>query len=455
MPFKRSRWRLPKTRLRHLATKTKCTCSAETTCRPCLISLASITDQGYHGVVIIRKGYVFRLKSDNEAGPRIRQTGGACRFVWNKGLAIQNERMEQHHSVQSYDAMCKTLVTWKDAPETAFLREAHSQVQQQKLKDLRRAFDDFFDPEQPLKEHPVFKRKVDGRDSFRYPHGFKIENRRIFLPKIGWVGFYKSREIEGTPKNVTVKQHAGHWYIAVQCEIEVQDPVSRVSHDQLIGGDLGVSRFLTLSDGTPYEPLNSFRKMERKLAIAQRRLARMVKKSANWKKQKARIASLNATIANARHDYLHKVSTTVAKNHGVVALEDLRIKNMTASAKGTVEKPGKNVKQKSGLNKSILDQGWGKFGWMVEYKLAWSGGRLIRVNPRNTSKTCSVCGHIESKMPMRRREWVCPVCGTWHDRDLNAAKNIEAAGHVVLACESNPIAGRKQEPSETAAPCAA
>ena len=405
--------------------------------------------------MIIRKGYVFRLKDDPVTGPRIRQTGGACRFIWNKGLAIQNERMEQHHGVQGYGAMCKELLIWKDAPETAFLREVHSQVQQQKLKDLRRAFDDFFDPEQPLKDRPVFKRKVDGRDSFRYPQGFKFENRRVFLPKIGWVGFYKSREIEGTPKNVTVKQHAGHWYIAVQCEIEVPDPVSRVSHDQLVGGDLGVSRFLTLSDETFYNPLNSLRRLEHKLALAQRRLARMVKKSANWKKQKARIARLHARIANARHDYLHKVSTTVAKNHGVVVLEDLRIKNMTASAAGTIEKPGKNVKQKSGLNKSILDQGWGKFRWMVEYKLTWSGGRLVLVNPRNTSRTCSVCGHIESEMPMRRREWRCPICGTWHDRDLNAAKNIEAAGHAVLACEASQIAGRQQEPLAPAALCAA
>jgi putative transposase len=405
--------------------------------------------------VIIRKGYVFRLKSDAEKESRTRQTGGTCRFVWNKSLAIQNERMDRHEGVQSYDAMCKMLVTWKNDPEMAFLKEAHSQVLQQKLKDLRRAFDDFFDPKQPMKKHPVFKRKVDARDSFRYPHGFKIENRRIFLPKIGWVGFYKSREIEGTPKNVTVRQYAGHWYISVQCEIEVPDPVSRVSYDQLIGGDLGVSRFLTLSDGTLYEPLNSFRKMERKLAIAQRRLARMVKKSANWKKQKVRIVRLYARIANARHDYLHKVSTTLAKNHGVVVLEDLTIKNMTASAAGTIGNPGKNVKQKSGLNKSILDQGWGMFCNMVEYKLTWGGGRLVYVNPRNTSKTCSVCGHIMSKMPLSCRRWQCPVCGAWHDRDINAALNVKAAGQAVLACESNPIAGRKQEPPGMAALCAA
>jgi putative transposase len=402
--------------------------------------------------VIIRKGYVFRLKSDAATESRIRQTAGSCRFVCNRTLAIQNERMDQHVGVQSYDAMCKALVTWKNDPEMAFLKEAHSQVLQQKLKDLRRAFDDFFDPKQPLKKHPVFKKKVDGRDSFRYPQGFKIDNRRIFLPKIGWVGFFKSREIEGTPKNVTVRQHAGHWYIAVQAEIEVVDPAVRLS--PLVGGDLGVARFLTLSDGTKYKPLNSFRRLEKKLAIEQRRLSRKVKKSANWKKQKARVARLNATIANARHDYLHKVSTTLAKNHGVVVLEDLTIKNMTASAAGTIENPGKNVKQKSGLNKSILDQGWGMFGWMTGYKLAWSGGRLIFVNPRNTSKTCSVCGHIMSKMPMSCREWQCPICGTWHDRDINAAQNIEAAGHAVLACEANLIAGRQQEPP-VAAPCAA
>jgi len=410
-------------------------------------------DQSYHGSVIIRKGYVFRLKPDAATESRIRQTAGSCRFIWNRALAIQNERMGQHEGVQGYGAMCKALLTWKDNPETAFLKEAHSQVQQQKLKDLRRAFDDFFDPKQPLKRHPVFKKKVDGRDSFRYPQGFKIDNRRVFLPKIGWVGFFKSREIEGTPKNVTVRQHAGQWYIAVQAEIETMDPAVRLS--PLVGGDLGVARFLTLSDGTKYKPLTSFRRLEKKLAIEQRKLSRKVKKSANWKKQKARIARLHATIANARHDYLHKVSTTLAKNHGVVVLEDLTIKNMTASAAGTIGNPGKNVKQKSGLNKSILDQGWGMFCNMVEYKLTWGGGRLVYVNPRNTSKTCSVCGHIMSKMPLSCRRWQCPVCGAWHDRDINAALNVKAAGQAVLACESNPIAGRKQEPPGMAALCAA
>ena len=394
--------------------------------------------------MLIRKGFVFRLKPDAAAETAIRRTAGCCRFVWNQALAVQKARLDRGEYVQRYEAMAADLLAWKRDPTTAFLCEAHSQALQQKLKDLRRAFDDFFDPEQPLKEFPVFKKKSRGQDSFRYPQGFKIDNRRVYLPKIGWVGFFKSREIEGEIENVTVKQRAGKWYVSVQTVLVIPDPVLR--RESLVGGDLGISRFLTLSDGTVFEPLNSFRKHEEKLANAQRKLSRMVKGSNNWEKQKAKIGRIHAQIADVRHDYLHKVSTLIAKTHGVLVLEDLKVKNMSASAKGTVDEPGRNVQQKAGLNKRILDQGWDEFDRMSGYKLAWSGGLLVHVNPAYTSRECWVCHFVMPEMPLSKREWDCPDCGTHHDRDFCASKNIEAAGHAVLACESSPTVGRKQEP---------
>jgi putative transposase len=396
--------------------------------------------------MIIRKGFVFRLKPNSETESVIRRTAGCCRFVWNQALAVQKARLDRGERVQSYDAMCDALLLWKCDPATAFLSEVHSQPLQQKLKDLRRAFDDFFDPAQPLKEFPVFKKKNRGGDSFRYPQGIKIDNRRVYLPKIRWVRFYKSREVEGEIKNVTVRLRAGKWYASIQTERDVPDPIER--RDPVVGGDLGIARFLTLSDGTMFKPLNSCCTLEEKLAKEQRQLSRKVKGSNNWTKQKGKIGRLHTTIADARHDHLHKVSTTIAKTHGVVVLEDLAVKNMSASAKGTIEQPGRKVRQKAGLNKSILDQGWSEFRWMLGYKLAWSGGKLILVDPRNTSRTCSVCGFVMSKLPLSVREWTCSDCGARHDRDLNASQNIEAAGHAVLACESSPIVGRKQEPLE-------
>jgi putative transposase len=397
--------------------------------------------------MIVRKGFVFRLKLDFETEGLIRRAAGCCRFVWNQALAVQKARLDRGERVQSYDAMCDALLLWKRSPATAFLSDVHSQPLQQTLKDLRRAFDDFFDPAQPKKAFPRFKKKSRGKDAFRYPQGVLIDNRRVYLPKIGWVRFYKSREIEGTMKNMTVRLRAGKWYVSIQTERDLPDPVEH--REPVVGGDLGITRFLTLSDGTMFEPLNSFRTLEEKLAKAQRQLSRKITLSSNWKTQKTKIARVHARIANARQDFLHKLSTTIAKTHGVVVLEDLPVKNMSASAKGTIEQPGRNVRAKSGLNTSILDQGWFEFRRQLDYKLAWAGGWLIAVPPQNTSRTCPACGHVSAENRQTQARFACVECGFEEHADVVGAINVLAAGHAVMACESSPIVGRKQEPPET------
>ncbi len=180
--------------------------------------------------------------------------------------------------------------------------------------------------------------------------------------------------------------------LKIQVEIEIDRP--KHPSNSIIGGDLGVVRFLTLSNQKYYEPINIFKKLKNKLAQLQKRLAKKPKGSQKWRKLKLKITKLYIRIANTRNDYLHKISSELSKNHAVVILEDLKISNMTGSAKGTVDNPGKNVQQKSGLNRSILDQGWGEFIRQLEYKLAWNGGQLIQVNPRNTSRKCPQCHHI-------------------------------------------------------------
>ncbi len=204
-----------------------------------------------------------------------------------------------------------------------------------------------------------------------------------------------------------------------------------------VGGDRGVKRFLSLSDGTFYEPLNAFRKLEQQLAKEQRKLSRRTRKSRNWYKQKAKITKLHIKIADARNDYLHKVSNAVSKNHAVVVLEDLKVKNMTASAKGTLVAPGRMVKQKAGLNRAILDQGWGEFARQLEYKQSWQGGWVLYVNPAHTSQTCSACGHISPDNRKSQELFVCEECGHTANADENAAINIERAGHAQLACQAN------------------
>ena len=180
--------------------------------------------------------------------------------------------------------------------------------------------------------------------------------------------------------------------------------------------------------------------MELKLAREQRKLARKTTRSNNWQKQKERITRLHIRIADMRNDYLHKLSTTISKSHAVVVLEDLKVKDMSASAQGTKEKPGRTVKQKAGLNKAILDQGWGNFRLYLEYKQARLGGWVIYVNPAYTSQTCSGCGNVHPDNRRSQAEFVCQTCGLSINADLNAAINISRAGHARLACQANGAA---------------
>ena len=272
-------------------------------------------------------------------------------------------------------------------------------------------------------------------------------NGRIYLPKLGWIRYRASRFVEGEIGQVTVSLHAGKWFVSVQTEREVQAPVHPAT--SLVGIDVGVARFATLSDGTVVEPVNAFRKAEGALAKAQRRMSRKEKSSRNWKKAKARVQRIQARIGRIRSDVLHKASTTISKNHAVVCVEDLRIENMTASAAGTVEEPGKGVRQKAGLNKAILDQGWGEFGRQLGYKQVWRGGWLWAVPAANTSRTCPECGHVAAENRPSQAVFRCVSCGHAANADDVAAINIARAGHARLACgDTSPVRASAQEPSE-------
>lgn len=401
------------------------------------------------------KAFKFQLKLNGAQAAQLRRFAGCCRFVWNKALALQKERLDKKQGILFYKSTAKELTSWKYVPETAFLREAPSQPLQQTLRNLERALLDAFDKKSP-KKFPRFKKKSKG-NSFRYPQGFKIDeaNSRVFLPKVGWVNYRQSRMIEGTAKNITVSEHCGAWYVSIQTEQETEQPVHEST--SIVGLDMGVAKFATLSDGTVFKPVNSYRKREKKLKKAHRELSRKVKFSNNWKKQKRKLQKLYTKIADIRRDYLHKTSTTISKNHAVIVIENLQVANMTANAKGTKERPGKNVKAKAGLNKSILDQGWYEFRRQLEYKQAWRGGMVIAIDPRNTSRTCACCGHVAAENRTTQSRFECVECGHSENADINAAKNILAAGHAVLACgevirpRATVATLMKQEPTERAA----
>jgi len=392
----------------------------------------------------ILKAYRFRLRRNAAKEKKMARQAGCSRFVWNEALARQKERLGNKERLFSYVEIANQLPEWKK--KWPFLASVHSQPLQQKLKHLDRALKDAFNPKQP-KKFPRFKKR--GRnDSFTYPQGFKIDekNSRVCLPKIGWVRYRSSRTVEGKPKNLTVSLRGKHWYVSIQTEMEIGEP----KHPSVteIGIDMGVANFATLSSGETLAPLNSFRKHETSLAKSQKKLSRKKKYSKNWRKQKVEVSRIHIRVADARKDFLHKASTTISKNQAVVYLEDLKVSNMSASAKGTEEEPGRNVKAKAGLNKSILDQGWYEFRRQLEYKQKWRGGEVVVVEPRYTSQTCSACGNVDRASRQSQELFECVRCGYEENADINAAKNILRAGRARMACGSNSNGSRKQEPTE-------
>ena len=376
------------------------------------------------------QAFKYELRPDGQQQRQMRRFAGSCRFVFNKALALQQERFGQGEKKLGYAELCKQLTQWKSDDSTAWLAETPSQPLQQTLKDLERAYTNFF---AKRADFPRFKKKGLS-DSFRYPQGFKLDqaNSRLFLPKLGWLRYRNSRDVLGVIKNITVSQSSGKWYAAIQTEREVEVPVHQGT---AVGLDMGIKRFVTLSDGSHKDPLNSFKAHEKALRKAQQAMSRKVRFSRNWKKAKARIQRIQTHIGSARRDYLHKISTAISKNHALVCIEDLQVRNMSKSAAGTTETPGRNVRAKSGLNKAILDQGWFEFRRQLDYKLAWNGGHLIAVPPKNTSRTCPCCGHISADNRKTQAQFLCVACGFEEHADLVGAINVLRAGYARLACE--------------------
>ncbi|AWG32064.1 RNA-guided endonuclease InsQ/TnpB family protein [Burkholderia cenocepacia] len=378
------------------------------------------------------QAFKYELMPTGEQQRQMRSFAGACRFVFNKALALQKERFERGEKKLGYSELCRLITAWRNAPETPWLKAAPTHPLQQSLKDLERAYTNFFAKRTGF---PRFKKK--GRsDSFRYPDPKQIEvdqrTSRIFLPKLGWLRYRNSRAVLGDVKQVTVLVSGGKWHVSIQAERVAERPVP---NGGAIGIDLGIVRFATLSDGTFYAPLNSFRRHEVALRRAQQAMSRKLKFSNNWKKAKTRVQRIHSRIGNARRDFLHKATTTISQNHAMVCIEDLQVRNMSRSAAGCAEQPGRNVRVKSGLNKSILDQGWFEFRRQLDYKLAWSGGHLIAVSPRNTSRTCPCCGYVSAENRLTQARFECVNCSFEENADLVGAINVLRAGHARCACE--------------------
>ena len=393
-----------------------------------------------------QQAFKFQLNISTGIAEQLMRFAGSSRFIYNKALALQKMRYENGEKKLTYAGLCKQLGVWKKETETAWLNDCHSQILQQSLKDLDRAYTNFFAKRAGF---PKFKRR-GVHDSFRYPQGIKCdqENKRIYLPKIGWVRYRKSRMVLGEIRNVTISRSGTKWYVSIQTEREVSVPLHPGVSS--IGIDLGVAKFAKLSDGTEFASINCYKHHQERLAAYQRQLKNKTKFSQNWKKAQLKISNLHHKIANIRRDYLHKTTNTISKNHAMIFIEDLQIKNMSKSAVGTKAVPGRNVNAKRGLNKSILDQGWFEFRRQLEYKQAWLGGEVVAVPAHHTSQTCPLCGHIDAMNRQTQETFACVKCGYENNADLVGAINILRAGHARLAGGEMVQLGRsmKQEPAE-------
>ena len=251
----------------------------------------------------IHKAYRFQLRPNGWQARRTLSFAGSCRFVYNRSLAMQRSRLDQGARVNGYAALCREITAWRADPETAWLRDTPCHALQQSVKDLYRSYANFF---AGRAKPPRFKRE-GRRESFRIPNAdeFKLDqsNSRIFLPKLGWMRYRNSRVVDGALRNLTVSRKCGRWYVSIQVEAEIEPAPLE---GEPVGLDAGIVRFATLSDGTVYEPINSFRRQEQHLRKAQQSLSRKVKFSNHWTRQKLRVQKIHAKTADCRRDYLHK-----------------------------------------------------------------------------------------------------------------------------------------------------
>ncbi|WP_315921861.1 transposase [Mesorhizobium sp. SP-1A] len=392
--------------------------------------------------------YKFRIYPDAGQERLFRRTAGCCRFIYN--LCLEQRKMAWNRlnptGLSAVDQNKELGVLKEVAP---FLKEVPHHCLQQAVIDLQKAYVNFF---KGRAAYPKPRKKFEN-ESFRFPDPKQIFVRddAIFLPKAKWVKMVMHRPIIGTIKNATVSTSGDHWYVAIQVEQEVDEPVVGPMVERSM--DLGVVKPICMDDGEVFDLPRMSDKEKKKEATLQQRIARRKKGSKNQLKAKRDYRRFKAKIARRRKDQKHKATTKIADSCNVLYMERLKVKNLTASARGTVEEPGKNVAQKAGSNRSMLDVSPGETKMYLEYKLRRRGGIIVYVNPAYTSQRCSVCGHVDASNRPERDVFSCVSCGHAACADHNAARNILELGRKVLttegpsglACGSNRVSGRKQE----------
>lgn len=362
-------------------------------------------------MAVHRKVYRFRMEPTQAQSDALLRMAGARRFVWNWGLARRKEAYAATGKGLTYNQQAAELTTLKQQPETVWLKEADSQLLQQALKDLDRAYAAFFGKRARF---PRFKSKKRDVPRFRIPQRVRVESSKVYIPKIGWVKIRQSQPVDCPIKGATFKRDAeGHWYVTLTAEFEMPEvPLPPANPERVIGIDLGLKDFAVLSDGTRIAPPKFYRKGLSKLRRAQRELSRKQKGGKNRDKARHRLSKVHARVRNQRQDWLHKLTTGLVQKYDGLCIEDLNLKGMARTK----------------LSTSVLDAALGEFRRQLEYKTVWHRKHLAVIDRYfPSSKLCRECGTINTALTLSDRVWTCG-CGAVHDRDLNAARNIRAEG---------------------------
>lgn len=381
----------------------------------------------------MRTAYKVRAYPTPEQAAQLGRTFGCVRLVWNKTLDQRHRSYHARGTKTSYKETDAALTAWKKTDELAFLSEVSSVPLQQTLRHQHTAYANFF---AGRAKYPRFKNR-NGRQSAHYTRSaFRLRDGKLTLAKhtapLKFVWSWDADTLATlNPTMVIVSREPdGRWYVTFA--VDTDDPKPAEPTGRAVGVDLGVKDFAVLSTGEKIANPCHLDRKARNLARYQRQMARKQRGSANRRKAKAKVARAHRKIRHARADFLHKTSTRLVRENDVIAIEDLNVAGMSRSAKGTIDQPGRNVRAKAGLNRAVMDAALGEFRRQLEYKAA-RAGKVVVVIDRwyPSSKTCSACGHLLNDLKLSVRHWKCPDCGTRHDRDHNAAKNILAAGLAV------------------------
>lgn len=367
----------------------------------------------------MERAFKYRFYPTLEQETLLRRTLGCVRLIYNKALAHRTEAWYERQERVDYIQSSAQLTLWKKEEDLQFLNEVSCVPLQQSLRNLQKAFGNFW---AGRAKYPTFKKKRNGGSAEFTKSAFRWRDGQVFLAKctealpIRW-----SRQLPRgvEPSTITVKlDAAGRWFVSLLVDDVTIKPLPVAM--QSVGIDLGIASLLALSTGEKVSNPKHFNRLRKKLRRVQKALSRKAKGSSNGRKARLKVARVHARISDTRQDFLHKLTTQLVRDNQTIVVEDLAVKNMVKNHK---------------LALSISDASWGELVRMLEYKCGWYGRNLIKIDRWfPSSKRCGHCGHVVEKLPLNIREWDCPQCGTKHDRDVNAAKNILAAGLAVSVC---------------------